>query len=48
MCARPFVEEMDATLRANWNAAVHPSDTVIHLAHFAHRYPAVCRDCSRH
>jgi calcineurin-like phosphoesterase family protein len=34
MCACPFasVEEMDATLRANWNAAVRPSDTVIHLS----------------
>src|SRR6266545_5729642 len=39
---RPFddVEQMDAFMRAEWNAVVRHGDTVIHLGDFAHRYPA--------
>jgi calcineurin-like phosphoesterase family protein len=39
LSARPFatIEEMDATLIANWNAAVQPTDDVWHLGDFAFR-----------
>jgi calcineurin-like phosphoesterase family protein len=39
---RPFssIEEHDAILKANWQAVVRPSDTVVHLGDFAHRAPA--------
>lgn len=39
LCGRPFasVEEMDATLVANWNAVVRPGDEVWHLGDFAYR-----------
>jgi calcineurin-like phosphoesterase family protein len=42
LCGRPFanVAEMDAALIAGWNAVVKPTDSVIHLGDFAHRYPA--------
>jgi calcineurin-like phosphoesterase family protein len=41
LCNRPFtdVREMDAAMVANWNKLVRPSDSVIHLGDFAHRYP---------
>jgi calcineurin-like phosphoesterase family protein len=38
-CVRPYrtSSEMDVTLIANWNAVVHPSDTVYHLGDFCWR-----------
>lgn len=38
-CARPFAntDEMDQCLIDNWNAVVHPNDTVWHLGDFAMR-----------
>jgi hypothetical protein len=38
-CARPFAntDEMDQCLIDNWNAFVHPNDTVWHLGDFAMR-----------